>query len=90
MFVYQNVNRDICVTFKSNKPVADPEYVISIDNATGAVRVNGKLVEAASKEAAKPAAAEKATKSTAKTTTKATAAPAASVEEVVEEPKADE
>lgn len=89
MFVYQNVNRDICVTFKNNKPVADPEYVISIDNTTGTVRVNGKLVEAASKEAAKPAAAEKATKSTAKTTTKA-AAPAAPAKEVVEEPKADE
>lgn len=89
MFVYQNVNRDICVTFKNNKPVADPEYVISIDNVTGTVRVNGKLVEAASTEAAKPVAEQKATKSTAKATTKA-AVPAAPAEKVAEEPKADE
>ena len=87
MFVYQNANRDICVTFKNNKPVADPEYVISINNATGTVTVNGKLVEATSKEAAKPAATEKAAKATTKTTTKA-AAPV--VEPVVEEPKAEE
>ena len=88
MFVYQNANRDICVTFKNNKPVADPEYVISIDNATGTLTVNGKRVDVASKEAAKPTT-EKVTKAATKPTVKVVL-PTPAAEEVVEEPKAEE
>ena len=33
MFVYQNKAGHICITFASNKPVEDPEYVIAIDEA---------------------------------------------------------
>lgn len=51
MFVYQNVNRDICVTFKSNKPVAEPEYVIAIDNEAGTLTVNGQLMVASTEAA---------------------------------------
>lgn len=46
MFVYQNAKRDICVTFKSNKPVTDPEYVISIDHEKGTLTVNNQLMVA--------------------------------------------
>ena len=42
MFVYQNANRDICVTFKSRMPVRDPEYVIAIDHENGIIKVNGE------------------------------------------------
>lgn len=31
MFVYQNKDRYLCVTFADNKPVENPEYVIKID-----------------------------------------------------------
>ena len=31
MFVYQDKDGNICVTFKDNKPVETPEYVIAID-----------------------------------------------------------
>lgn len=31
MFVYQNKDGNICVTFKDNKPVESPEYIIAID-----------------------------------------------------------
>lgn len=50
MFVYQNANRDICVTFTGNKPVETPEYVISIDHAAGTISVNGELMQAVSEE----------------------------------------
>ena len=46
MFVYQNAERDICVTFESNKPVANPEYVIRIDHAKGTISVNGQVMAA--------------------------------------------
>ncbi len=46
MFVYQNAERDICVTFESNKPVANPEYVIRIDHAEGTISVNGQVMTA--------------------------------------------
>ncbi len=52
MFVYQNANRDICVTFESNKPVENPEYVIAIDHDAGTISVNGQVMEAVSTEAA--------------------------------------
>lgn len=41
MFIYEK-NGAICVTFRDNKPVAAPEYVIVIDEATQSVSVNGK------------------------------------------------
>lgn len=44
MFVYQNVNRDICVTFDSNKPVKTPDYVISIDHENHTITINGQVV----------------------------------------------
>ena len=59
MFVYQNANRDICVTFKSNKPVADPEYVIAIDHEAGTLTVNGQTM-VASEEAAEDEVADEA------------------------------
>ena len=31
MFVYQNKDGHICVTFTDNKPVESPEYVIAVD-----------------------------------------------------------
>lgn len=37
MFVYQDKDRNICVTFRSNKPVEQPEYVIAIDEAAKAL-----------------------------------------------------
>ena len=52
MFVYQNVNRNICVTFESNKPVANPEYVIHIDHDNKKIFVNDVEMVAASEEAA--------------------------------------
>jgi len=55
MFVYQNSDRDICVTFKSNRPVLVPEYVISIDHEANTIKVNGQLMEAVSEETDKPA-----------------------------------
>lgn len=58
MFVYQNANRDICVTFESNKPVENPEYVIAIDHEAGTISVNGQVMEAVSTEAAEPEAVE--------------------------------
>lgn len=33
MFMYQNKEGHVCVTFTSNKPVDAPEYVIAIDEA---------------------------------------------------------
>ena len=33
MFMYQNKEGHICVTFTSNRPVEAPEYVIAIDEA---------------------------------------------------------
>ena len=54
MFIYEK-NGAICVTFKSNKPVDAPEYVITIDPVTESVSVNGKQfvdpVEEATEEA---------------------------------------
>ena len=40
MFVYQNKDRAICVTFKDNKPVEKPEYVITIDKEAGTLTVD--------------------------------------------------
>lgn len=37
MFVYQNKDRHICVTFTANKPVENPEYVIAVDEAAKAL-----------------------------------------------------
>lgn len=47
MFVYQNKAGDICVTFKSNKPVTAPEYIFTIDEVAGTIRVNGSEVTVA-------------------------------------------
>ena len=41
MFIYER-NGSICVTFKANKPVDAPEYVITIDEKNESVYVNGK------------------------------------------------
>lgn len=49
MFVYEK-NGAICVTFKSNKPVEDPEYVIVIDQETGSITINGVDVNTDSAE----------------------------------------
>lgn len=41
MFIYEK-NGSICVTFKGNKPVDAPEYVITIDKENQSVYVNGQ------------------------------------------------
>ena len=44
MFVYQNKDRHICVTFTANKPVENPEYVIAVDETAKALyMVNGTI-----------------------------------------------
>lgn len=45
MFVYQNKNNDICVTFTGNKPVETPDYVIVIDEEAKNISVNGSVIE---------------------------------------------
>ena len=52
MFVYQNANREICITFQDNKPVEAPEYVITVDKEAGTLAVNGTVVNVASSDAA--------------------------------------
>lgn len=53
MFVYQNKNREICVTFKDNKPVENPEYVIVVDKDAETITINGKTTNvSANKETA--------------------------------------
>lgn len=44
MFVYQNKDGNICVTFQDNKPVESPEYVIAVDNDAKALyMVSGEI-----------------------------------------------
>lgn len=43
MFIYEK-NGAVCVTFKSNMPVAAPEYEIYFNKETGSMYVNGKPV----------------------------------------------
>jgi hypothetical protein len=45
MFIYQNNKKEICITFKDNKPVEAPEYILSLD-ADKKLIVNGTVVEA--------------------------------------------
>ena len=33
MFIYQNNKKEICITFKDNKPVEFPEYIIKFENS---------------------------------------------------------
>ena len=37
MFVYQNKDGHLCVTFESNRPVESPEFVFAIDEAAKAI-----------------------------------------------------
>lgn len=47
MFVYQNKEGHICVTFQDNKPVEVPEYVIKIDEENKKlVAVSGEITAA--------------------------------------------
>lgn len=39
MFVYQNNDGNICVTFADTKPVSAPEYIIEVDEAAKALYV---------------------------------------------------
>ena len=41
MFAYQNKDGNICVTFRDNKPVKDPEYVLIFDAATKTLALEG-------------------------------------------------
>jgi hypothetical protein len=44
MFVYQNKEGQICVTFADNKPVEAPEFVIAIDKEAKALyMVSGEI-----------------------------------------------
>ena len=40
MFVYQNKNGEVCVTFRDNKPVINPEYVITINEKEKTIFIN--------------------------------------------------
>lgn len=46
MFVYQNKDGHICVTFEANKPVEAPEYVIAVDEAAKALYMVSGTIEA--------------------------------------------
>lgn len=46
MFVYQNKDGHICVTFTSNKPVEAPEYVIAIDDEAKKLYMVSGTIEA--------------------------------------------
>ena len=46
MFMYQNKDGHICVTFTDNKPVEAPEYVIAIDEAAKALYMVSGTIEA--------------------------------------------
>ena len=41
MFAYQNKDGNICVTFRDNKPVENPEYVLIFDEATKTLALEG-------------------------------------------------
>ena len=46
MFMYQNKEGHVCVTFTSNKPVDAPEYVIAIDEAAKKLYMVSGTIEA--------------------------------------------
>lgn len=46
MFVYQNKDGHICVTFTDNKPVETPEYVIAVDKETKKLFMVSGTIEA--------------------------------------------
>ena len=46
MFMYQNKDGHVCVTFTSNKPVDAPEYVIAIDEAAKKLYMVSGTIEA--------------------------------------------
>lgn len=46
MFVYQDKDGNICVTFNDNKPVENPEYVIAIDEDAKALYALAGTIEA--------------------------------------------
>lgn len=46
MFMYQNKDGHICVTFTDNKPVEAPEYVIAIDEAAKKLYMVSGTIEA--------------------------------------------
>ena len=85
MFIYEK-NGAICVTFRDNKPVAAPEYVIVIDEATQSVSINGKkFIDAVEEvEVVKEPVKEVAPKKTNKTPVKVEE-PVVEPEKVVEE-----
>ena len=45
MFIYENKNKDICITFKDNKPVIDPEYIISINADEASLKLNNLPIQ---------------------------------------------
>lgn len=63
MFVYQNKEGHICVTFQDNKPVESPEYVIKIDEENKKlVAVSGEITAAVVPVAASAQPTESAAK----------------------------
>lgn len=58
MFIYEK-NGAICVTFKDNKPVPTPDYVIVIDEDTKDVIINGRPYSQLVKSTQKQFAAKK-------------------------------
>lgn len=60
MFVYEK-NGAINVTFKGNRPVENPEYVIVIDKEAGTIAVNGSVIEVAATEDSETTSGEETT-----------------------------
>lgn len=44
MFIYENKNRELCLTFKNNRPVVNPEFIIDIDDDSDQLFINGQPV----------------------------------------------
>lgn len=83
MFIYEK-NGAMCVTFKANKPVDAPEYVITIDPETETVSVNGKKFVDPVEEVPAPAVEKPAKKSAKKTEEPTPVAAPAEEEKTVE------
>lgn len=44
MFIYENKNKELCLTFKDDQPVKNPEFIINIDDAADQLYINGQPI----------------------------------------------
>ncbi len=61
MFVYQNKEGAVCITFQDNKPVENPEYVLVVDKEAGTLTVNGTEISVAANDVAEASVEEEET-----------------------------